>query len=296
MPETPNSQPRTSGSELADPTEDYSRPFWSGTVSFGLVNVPVGLFPASRSLGAAMRVVSEEGTPLKRAYVDQQGNTLEWDEIVRGYEYEKGKFVPLDEEELERLAPEKTGNIDLRKFVPREQIDPILFQRAYYMVPAGQNPKAYRLLARVMDETGLAGVATFVMRAREYIAAIFAEEGLLRAETLRFADEIRTPKSIALPEAPRVNAKDVTRVEKAIARLTEAKFSENDLEDRGVVRLFDLIEKKAAKDKDVVELPKEEKEEQRATTLDLMAALERSLTKGKSGSKPTRTRKKRARA
>ena len=284
----------TSNVERETPVEDYSKPFWTGTVSFGLVNVPVGLFPASRSLGAAMRVVSEKGTPLKRTYVDQDGNQLDWDEIVRGYEYEKGKFVPLDEEELERLAPEKTGNIDLRKFVPREQIDPILFQRAYYMVPVGQNPKAYRLLARVMDETGLAGVATFVMRAKEYIAAIFAEDGILRAETLRFADEIRTPKSIGLPEATRVSAKDVTRIEKAITKLTEAKFSENDLEDRAVVKLFDLIERKAKKDENVIELPKAEREEPPATTLDLMAALERSLTKGKGTAKPSRSRRKRA--
>ena len=95
-------------------------------------------------------------------WLSQLGNSLEWGEIVRGYEYEKGKFVVLDDEELERLAPEKTGNIDLRVFVPRDDIDPILFERAYYMVPAGANPKAYRLLARVMEDTRLAGVATFV--------------------------------------------------------------------------------------------------------------------------------------
>jgi DNA end-binding protein Ku len=275
-------------------SEDYGKPFWTGTVSFGLVNVPVGLFPASRSLGAAMRVVSEKGTPLKRAYVDQEGNTLEWDEIVRGYEVEKGKFVVIEDEELERLAPEKTNNIDLRVFVPKDDIDQILFVRAYYMVPTGANTKAYRLLAQVMEETGLAGVATFVMRAKEYIAAIFADHGILRAETLRFSDEIRTPKSIGLPEVARVSASDVSKAEKAIAKLTEAKFSENDLEDTAAVKLFSLIEKKASKDQDVVELPKEEKDEPRATTLDLMAALERSLTKGKQSAKPTRARRKRA--
>ena len=287
--------PRAHSPEPTTQNEDYSRPFWSGTVSFGLVNVPVGLFPASRSLGASMRVVSEKGTPLKRAYVDQQGHTLEWGDIVRGYEYEKGKFVVIDDDELERLAPEKTNNIDLRKFVPKADIDPVFFQRSYYMVPSGANPKAYRLLARVMEDSGLAGVATFVMRAKEYIAAIFAEEGILRAETLRFADEIRTPKSIGLPEPGRVSTKAVSKIERAIAKLTESKFSENDLEDTSAVKLFDLIEKKAKKDEDVVELPEAEREEQPATTLDLMAALERSLSKGKRA-KPHRARRKRARA
>lgn len=278
MPKTP-----VIPSEARDPQsdEDYGKPFWSGTVSFGLVNVPVSLFPANRSIRASMRVVTEAGTPLRKKYFSSDDRPLEYEEIVRGYEYEKGKFVVLEEDELERLAPDKTDNIDLRVFVPTGDIDPIYFERGYYMVPAGQNNKAYRLLARVMEETQLAGVATFVMRAKEYVAAIFAEKGILRAETLRFSDEIRTPKSIGLPEAARVSEREVSKVQKAIAKLSKAQFSENDLEDRGVVRLFEIIEKKAAKDEDVVELPKEEAKEERVTTLDLMAALERSLTKGK---------------
>lgn len=267
--------------------EAYSRPFWSGTVSFGLVNVPVGLYPASRPLGVAMRMVSAAGTPLQRKYFTAKDDKpLEWEEIARGYEVAKGKFVELDEEELARVAPDKTGGIDLRMFVKASDIDPMYFELGYYMVPAGTNTKAYRLLARVMEETGLAGVATFVMRAKEYIAAIFAENGILRLETLRFADELRTPESIGLPKPTRVAEADVTRMERAIEKLTGGKFSEKDLVDRSAVRLLDIVEKKVKKDEDVVELPVEE-EGERADTIDLIQALERSLT---SGRKPTRSK------
>jgi DNA end-binding protein Ku len=273
--------------------ESYGRPFWSGTVSFGLVNVPVGLYPASRPLGVAMRMVSDKGTPLQRKYFTTKDlEPLAWEEIVRGYEYEKGKFVVLEDDELERMAPEKTNNIDLRVFVKADEIDPIYFERGYYMVPAGTNPKAYRLLARVMEDTRLAGVATFVMRAKEYIAAIFAEHGILRAETLRFANEVRTPASIGLPKPARVSDADVTRMERAIEKLTEAKFNAKDLVDESAVKLLDIVERKVKKDEDVVELP-EEAAEERADTIDLMEALERSLLKGKSSAKKTTKRRKR---
>jgi DNA end-binding protein Ku len=273
---------KAQSSEPTADSESYGRPFWSGTVSFGLVNVPVGLYPASRPLGVAMRMVTEKGTPLQRRYfTGEDGKFLPWDEIVRGYEVEKGKFVVLDDDELERVAPDKTNNIDLRMFVKASDIDPMYFERGYFMVPAGTNNKAYRLLARVMEDTGLAGVATFVMRAKEYIAAIFAENGILRAETLRFADEVRTPKSIGLPQPARVSEADVSRIEKAIEKLAEDKFSEEDLVDRSAVRLLDIVEKKVKKDQDVVELPAEEEGEERADTVDLMEALERSLTSGR---------------
>jgi DNA end-binding protein Ku len=272
--------------------EDYGRPFWTGTLSFGLVNVPVGLYPSSRPLGVAMRMVSESGTPLQRRYfTSKDEKPLVWDDIVRGYEVEKDEFVVLDDEELERVAPEKTGGIDLRIFVEKTAIDPIYFERGYYLVPTGTNNKAYRLLAQAMEDTALAGVATFVMRAKEYIAAIFAENGILRAETLRFADEVRTPKSIGLPQPTRVVTAAVTRVERAIAKLTEKEFSEKDLVDRAAVRLFDVIEKKLEKGEDVVEVPEAEDEE-RANTLDLMQALERSLTKGRSGDAGSTRRQK----
>jgi DNA end-binding protein Ku len=239
-----------------------------------------------------MRMVTETGTPLQRRYYTSgDGRQLTWDDIVRGYEVEKGKFVVLDDEELERLAPEKTGGIDLREFVKVSAIDPMYFERGYYLVPTGTNNKAYRLLARVMEDEQLAGIATFVMRAKEYLVAIMAENGILRAETLRFADELRTPESIGLPKPTRVAAADVNRMKRAIEKLTEKGFDEKELVDKSAVRLLGVVEKKLEKDQDVVELPSDaEGEEARSDVIDLMAALEKSLSKGRSATRPARRR------
>src|SRR5207248_7073669 len=116
----------------------------------------------------------------------------------------------VTDEELERLAPEKSRDIDLRRFVEAEAIPPMYFERSYFLVPAGGSAKAYRLLAATMEETHRAGIATFVMRGKEYLVAILSENGILRAETLRFSDEIRSPEDVGLPEAPK-NAIDKAR-------------------------------------------------------------------------------------
>ncbi|HEU4993859.1 MAG TPA: Ku protein [Gemmatimonadaceae bacterium] len=277
-----------------DEGESYGRPFWTGTVSFGLVNVPVGLFPASRSNPTALRMVSQGGTPLhRRFYTARDDRELSRDDIVRGYEVEKDRFVVLDDDELERLAPEKTGDVDLRVFVKRSEIDPMYFERGYYLVPVGANTKAYRLLARVMEDMELAGIATFVMRGKEYLVAIMAENGILRAETLRFADELRTPERIGLPKPARVPDADLKRVEREIARLTESELDENELVDHPAVKLLDLVEKKLKKDKDVLELPEEQEEEEAtgADVIDLRKALERSLRKGAAAKRSTRRKR-----
>ena len=278
--------------EEKEELEVAARPFWNGTVSFGLVNVPVGLFPASRPNDVALRMVSPKGTPLQRRYyTSRDQKMLTWDDIVRGYEIEKGKFVLLDDDELERLAPEKTGGIDLREFVKAADIDPVYFEHGYYLVPTGTNTKAYRLLARVMEDEGLAGIATFVMRAKEYLVAIFAENGILRLETMRFADELRSPESIGLPNPPtRISSTDVNRMQRAIAKLSEQKFDEKELVDHTAVKLWDVVVKKLEKGEDVVEAPETDEEEgPSGDVIDLMAALERSLKRGRA-SKPRRKR------
>ena len=171
------------------------RPFWSGTISFGLVSVPVNLFPAQRGDGVPLRLLDPEGRPLaRRYYCPAEETELGGDEIVRGYEVEEGKYVVIRDEELEALEPEKTRDIDLRRFVDRAEIDPMFFDRAYFLTPGADSTKAYRLLAAALEETDRAGIATFVMRGKEYWVAILAEEGLLAAATLRFPAEIRSPE------------------------------------------------------------------------------------------------------
>lgn len=264
--------------ESAEAQDAVARSFWSGTITFGLVSVPVALYAAHRSDRVSLRMVSPGGTPLARRYfTSKDDRALDADDVVRGYEIEKGRFVIVDDDELERLAPERTRDIDLRQFVKLSEIDPMYFERAYYLVPAGQSTKAYRLLARVMEETGRAGVATFVMRAREYLVAIIAENGILRAETLRFADELRTPESIGLPEPPgKADAAAVKRMDREIGKRVERSLPRAELEDRSADRLMKVVQKKLRAGDDVVH-PEEGTVDRETDVIDLMEILKRRL-------------------
>lgn len=263
--------------EFAESEEPTIRPFWSGTISFGLVSVPVGLFPANRPRSVLLRMVAPDGTPLERRFVcPKEERELDWEEIVRGYEVKKGKFVVVTDEELEALEPRKSRDIDLRLFVKQEEIDPIFFERAYYLVPTGGSNKAYRLLAEVMERTGRAGIATFVMRTKEYVVAILAENGILRAETLRFQDEIRTPGELGLPEKKKPKDVQVRKFEAAIRnRSRKVDFSE--FLDEYAQKLEKLVEQKRKRKEDVVAVREELPEEEGAEVIDLQEVLRRSL-------------------
>ena len=262
--------------EEASEQEPVARAFWSGTITFGLVSIPVALYAANRPRGVSLRMVSPEGTPLSRRYfTSKDGRELDADEIVRGYEIEKDRFVIVDDDELERLAPERTRDIDLRHFVKASEIDPMYFERAYYLTPAGQSNKAYRLLAQVMEETERAGIATFVMRTKEYLVAILAENGILRAETLRFADELRTPADIGLPEPAEPAAAQVKKIDREIGKLAQARMAMSELEDRSAERLRKLVQRKVRAGDDVVRL--EEPEDRPSDVIDLMEILKQRL-------------------
>jgi len=256
-----------------------ARSFWSGTITFGLVSIPVALYAANRSGGVSLRMVSPEGTPLTRRYFSTADDReLEAGDIVRGYEVEKGQYVVVEDDELVKLAPEKTRDIDLRQFVKVDDIDPMYFERAYFLAPTGGSNKAYRLLAKIMEETGRAGIATFVMRDKEYLVAILAENGILRAETLRFADELRSPDSIGLPEPVEPKAAKVKEIESEIAKLKETRLNTSELKDRSSERLLKVVKAKLKSGEDVVHVePSERDEEDEDNVVDLMQLLKRSM-------------------
>jgi DNA end-binding protein Ku len=259
------------------------RPFWSGTIAFGLVSIPVGLFVASRST-MALRMVDAEGTPLQRRYFcSKDAEPLEAADIVRGYEVEQDRFVIVRDEELDALAPEKSREIDLKRFVPREQIDPIWFERGYFLAPEKGAIKAYRLLARALEETSRVGVATFVMRGKEYLVAIIGQQGLLRAETLRFHDELRTPDDVEMPPLGKADAARVKAMEKEIRALSADELDREALADDTLRRLQRLIDHKIEAGIDILgALGEPEAEEpEGAEIVDLMEILKKSL--GKSG-------------
>ncbi len=256
------------------------RAFWRGTLTFGLVSIPVNLLSAEQPNRAPLRMVGPEGHPLARRYYSARDDRpLDDDDIVRGYEVQKDRFIVLTDEELERLAPERTRDIDLRLFVQADRIDPMLFDRAYYLLPGSSSTTSYRLLAQVLEEMGQAGIATFVMRTKEYLVAILAEDGILRAETLRFLDELRSPKEIWLPKPDKPSAATVRRMRKEIDALTKSKLDPKELVEPSAEKLKKLAEKKARAGKAVVDLPEEEvEEEQEPSVPDLFALLRRSVS------------------
>jgi DNA end-binding protein Ku len=253
-----------------------ARPFWSGTLTFGLVSVPVDLYPGNRTNRAPLRMLGPKGEPLSRRYYSQKtGRDLEDDEMIRGYEIEKDKYVVVTDEELERLAPESSRDIDLRRFVDLQSIPPLYFDRSYFLAPSEGSEKAYKLLSETIEKEGLAGVATFVMRGKEYLVAIFPENGILRAETMRFPDEIRSPKEIDLLEKKKVPAATVKKFEKLIAKHSDKHLSLKELKDEKTEQLLKLVEKKRKQHKDVVEV--EEPERHEGKVVDLMEVLKKSL-------------------
>ncbi|HEV8169985.1 MAG TPA: Ku protein [Pyrinomonadaceae bacterium] len=261
-----------------EPEEESAggRPFWSGTLTFGLVSVPVSLFPAQRSTRTSLRMLGPDGQPLARKYfAEKTGKDLDADEVVRGYEVDKEKFVIVTDEELERLAPEKTRDIDLKQFVPADSIPPIYFERGYFLTPAAGSQKAYKLLAETMEKSGLAGIATFVMRGKEYLVAIFSEKGILRAETMRFADELRSPSDIGLPKKKEAPKATVHKFEKLIATRTKKQFSPGKLEDKQTESLLKLVKKKKANRANVVKV--EEEADTDHKVVDLVQILKKSL-------------------
>ena len=268
-----------------------NRGFWSGTITFGLVSIPVALYPANRTQRVSLRMLAPDGTPLKRRYYcPKEDRPVPRDEIVRGYEYENDRFVVITDDELEALEPKKSREIDLRRFVPVDEIEPKYFDRAYFFTPNGDSQKPYRLLAEVMEKTGRAGIATFVMRGKEYLVAILAENGILRAETLRFADEIRSLQDVGLSEPDRVTDSLVKKMEKAIQKGAEDKLDWSELEDVGANQLLELAKRKEAAGEGIIHPPPETGEDEKggAEVIDIMEALKRSVERtGTSESKPS---------
>jgi DNA end-binding protein Ku len=282
--------------EMETEDEGRARAFWSGILSFGLVSIPVELLPAHRTSRGALRMLDADGTPLARRYYCPADETeVDPEHLVRGYELDNGKVVVVTDEELEALAPKKSREIDLRRFVDRDSIDPLYFERSYFLAPGADSGKAYRLLGTVMERSRRAGIATFVMRDKEYLIAIFAEGGLLRAQTLRFSDEVRGARDVGLPKRASVNAAAVKRLSRAVSTLAEKTWDPSELTDPHE-RIVELCERKYKQGKDVVKAGSAHSGEAGGEVVDLMEVLRQSLAQNDLAAKGSRGRTTGARA
>jgi DNA end-binding protein Ku len=250
------------------------RAIWSGTISFGLVSVPVRMFPATESKELRFHFLDKEDlTPIAYEKVRRDDREpVDPDQIVRGFEIEKGRYVPLEEEDLDRLDIELTHSIDICDFVSLDEIDPVYYRKAYYLLPQQGAEKPYRLLVRALDETGKVGIAKVVIRNKQHLAALRTYEGVLLLETMYYADEVRNPQSLDGDiGATRVQKAEVEMAKSLVENLSDT-FKPEKYDDQYRKELLDLIKAKAKGQP----LP-EPVEEQEAEVVDLMAALRESV-------------------
>jgi DNA end-binding protein Ku len=256
-----------------------ARAIWSGTISFGLLNVPVRLYSAVARRSISLREIREsDGARIRhRRVAEGTDEEVAYENIVKAFELSPDRYVPLTKGEMEALAPEKTRAIEVQDFVDLTDIDPIYFDSPYYLGPAGGAEKAYSLLAKAMEETGKVAICRFVLRNKEHLAAIRPAKGVLTLTTMRFADEVVPPSELddVVPEsAPKVGKREVEMAQQLIDSLTRD-FDPAAYRDEYREELLALIEHKA-EGEDVLTAP--EPEEPKPTKApDLMAALEESI-------------------
>jgi DNA end-binding protein Ku len=262
-----------------------ARAIWSGTISFGLLNVPVKLYSAVARRDVSLRQIrASDGARIRnRRIAEGTDEEVPYEQIVRAFEIAPDRYVPLSKDELEALAPEKTRAIEVQDFVDLDQIDPIYFDSPYYLGPAPGAEKAYSLLAEAMRRSGKVAIARFVFRNKEHLAALRPADGVLTLTTMRFADEVVPPAELedVLPaEPPKPAKREVEMAERLIDSLA-GEFDPGAYRDEYREELLGLIERKAAGE-DVLSAPAPE-ELKPTGAPDLMSALEQSIAavKGK---------------
>jgi DNA end-binding protein Ku len=273
-----------------------ARSIWSGSISFGLVNIPVKLVTAVRDKSIHFNLLAADGTSRlrRKLYAPETGKEYEYDQTVRGYEVAPDRYVIIKDEEIEKLRPEKSRRLDITEFVELAAVDPVYYDNTYYLAPDEGGAKAYALLVTAMKRTKRIAIARFVMREKQYLAAIRPVDGALLLHTMRYADEIVSQKDLGeLPGATDLPKKEIDVAESLIKAL-EAEFDPARYKDDMRERLEKLIEAKAA-GKDVVVAASEEREG--PPVVDLMDALKKSLDRARKGAKapagkPSKARKK----
>ncbi len=273
-----------------------ARPIWSGSLSFGLVNVPVQVVGATRDMDVRFHQVrrpEEDGKPPERVTmkrVAEDGKEVPWSKIAKGWELDDGRMLVLTQSDLDAAAPEKTKTIDIEQFVPLDDIDPIMFDHPYWLLPAGEGEggvRAYRLLLDAIKETGQVGIGRIVLRAKEQLVALREQDGLLSLTTMKFAEDLRDPHDTGAVPSGEASEPEEREIDDAIALIEEMTdaFEPDRYEDCHRERLLKLIEQK--RKQGTVDLPEPEPEPKpQQAPADLMAALEESLAKARGGKKP----------
>jgi DNA end-binding protein Ku len=271
------------------------RALWRGAITFGLVNIPVALHSAEKRNKLDLTLLDRRNfAPVGYKRVNKRtGREVDWEQIVKGYEYKKGSYVALSDEDFKRANVEATQTVDILAFVDAADIAPIYFDTPYYLSPGKRGAKGYALLRETLKRSGKAAVANVVIRTRQYVAILLPMDDLLVLDTLRFADEIRSADDFELPREARASAREVEMALRLVRDMSE-KWRPQKYHDTYRDDLLARIRKKvkAGETKELTEPEEGEKEPKKgAEIIDLMALLKRSVEKGGKGRKrPARAR------
>ena len=268
------------------------RAIWKGAISFGLVNIPIALYPATRREELKFRLL--RGTDLSpvnyKRVAEADGKEVPWDQIVKGYEYEKGKFVVIKEDDFARVDVEATQTVDITDFVQIEDVNPVFFHKPYYMEPEKGGDKAYVLLREALQATGKIAIAKVVIKTRQHLAAVKPQEKGLMLELMHFADELIDVDEFKVPKAKEVGKKELEMARALVASMS-GKWEPEKYRDDYKEALEKLIEQKVEKGDEAT--PKPAHRPKATNVIDLVSVLQKSLEQS-GGSKKTRAPAKRA--
>jgi len=276
-----------------------ARAIWKGSISFALVNIPIALYAATQREELKFRLLRKTDlSPVNyKRVAEKDGKEVPWDQIVKGYEYEKGKYIVLREEDFQRVDLEATQTVDIQDFVDLEEIDPMFFYKPYYLEPQKGGDKAYALLRDALKDSKKIGVAKVVIKTRQYLAGVKPEDGALVLELMHFADELADPAKLRVPKKVEVGKREL-HMAKSLIDSMSSKWNPEKYKDDYREALMEVIEEKVeAGGNEIEEKPK--KAPKPTKVIDLVSVLQKSLeqtgTKKKTTAKSRGKRKQPAR-
>lgn len=256
------------------------RPIWKGAISFGLVSIPITLYPATRQEELRFHFLRKgDLSPINNKRVaEADGKEVPWEDIVRGYQYEKGKFIVLNEDDFSRVDVEATQTVDIQEFVEVSEINPMFFSKPYYMEPGKGGDKAYALLREVLSGTKRVGIAKVVIKTREHLAAVKAQGDALVLELMHFAGEIIDSGELHVPGAVKLAKKESDMARQLVESMT-GEWNPEGYKDDYRAALMEVIEEKVAAGGKETPKGKKTKPVKATNVIDLVAVLQQSIQK-----------------
>jgi len=257
------------------------RAIWKGSISFGLVNIPISLYPATRREELKFRLLrASDHSPVNyKRVAEKDGKEVSWEQIVKGYEYEKGKFVVLNDKDFQRVDLEATQTVDIEDVVDIEEIDPMYFYKPYYLEPQKGGDKAYVLLREALADGKKVGIAKVVIKTRQYLAGVKTLKHALVLELMHFAAELADPEKLRVPKKLEVGKRE-QEMAKALVDSMTSKWNPEKYRDDYREALMEVIEEKVESGGKEIEMkPKAKKESTKV--IDLVAVLQESLAKSR---------------